>query len=625
MKKGVKKNTKNRGNIKYKFLNENVKKSLPFRLLIIFMIILIILVVLFIIININTKISNTKIFIPDEENLGTLSLFNKINSYSEMYEKLNEIHSFTNENKTAILTLSRTSTIGTIKYILIIFNRTIEKGGDCYYSIETDFPDLNPKTYTINIEQTNCGSNFTYVFNIIAIAIINQDSSVNLTQIKNIPDYRIYVNKNKYRIIDLKEYFKNLVPGDEGLSFSYLISTPKVEIRKSEDFLNSRTLDFYAGSDVGTCSANITLSYPGVDSVISNNFNIEVISDICSDSDNGLNLTVKGTTENSSIRKEDECYNITHVREYFCSNNAVDDGIFPCSMISTNYYCNQSVCIINTSQNRTPIFIYENCDIEKFTFFNNVSLTYDISNCFKDPDGDSLIYKFSNNNTNIKINLSGSILTITPLNNWFGSGNFYIYANDSLYETRATINFLIKKEIISNKPPSINNISNNSSTINYTLKIKDPVPNLTEINESYGKNMTFMIGNSLSTIDSIKWYLDNKLINENSTAILISDLSVGNHILEVQIRKGIYADSKIWKINITEIEKPNKFVFKSGKVILYLIFVVIIMIIIMIIWIFVQEYNRKHKNSAGLDLSSLDKSKVSIKNSTINDFNIPSR
>jgi hypothetical protein len=604
---------------KNKSSSKNFKESLAFKLILIFLGILILLVLVDLIFfagKTGGVIKQFKIYVPGEADgsLGSMGIFGvDIESYTigpfTVYDSGLKIN----------ISLSTSEDFGNIQKIVVVFDR--DTLADCYYNITEDFPLPNiQKNYTILVEQTSCGTNLNGIIGLDANAEI---LNINLTQINTIPDFYLKQREYKTNAIDLDYYFDNL--GEDSLfNYTYQISANDVSLINGDNFFVTHNISLNASENIGTYKMNLTLNYPGLASVTSNNFNVNILVDNCTDSDGNINYTMKGTAVNLSSNGTDNCYNITMLHEYYCNNTSVQSYVIPCSL---NQYCSEGACMINTSQNRSPEFIYSNCDITKFTWYNNVNLSMNISNCFSDPDKDTIYYSISNSNSKISIILSGGIITLIPAYGYNGTGYFYIYANDTLNQISATINYKVDSA-----PPVI--VPQNTTPVVPDIKIIYPIPNSTIINDFSNRNFTFAIGNNVNSLDSIRWYLDGALINNNSNIIILYDLDSGNYTLEVQIRKGTKIDSKIWMLNIGEEKPDKKFVFDSGKVMVYLIFIIVIMVIIMIIWLFVQESRKKNKEEK-IDFNLLEnkgKSQSEKENKGVNkdpnknlsnNFNIP--
>ncbi len=598
MKKGVKRKTLNKykGSVKKSKVNYELKKSLAYKLLIIFFIILTILIIAVVVMFL-IEISHIKgPVIPEKTGeLGTSGIF--ISDVMEISaDEILEVvsYSFQNDNQSVQVIVRRDALgLGILEKIIMVFNKS---GEYCSYNQTADLPMPDEiRAYDIAALQTDCGNNFTNVNEILAAGI--KAKIVNLTQTANIPDFSLNEGEYYPGLIDLDDYFANLTDIDGLISVDYPTINQNIQIMPAGDFIDTHKINFNASfSSGGNYVMNITLSYPGLQDATTNNFNISVsaINQNCTDSDGGENYTFKGTTTNATYSLTDSCYNSSSVQEFYCSGTRVAGYVIPCNH---NYYCNDGACIKNISVNRTPEFISENCSSSKVSWNKNSNFTLNLASCFKDPDRDSLIFRIVNNeSSHLNMKLTGSLLLLIPEREWAGTGSFFAYANDSINEIMGRIYFKVNGTGII-PLPNITNI------INETFKIKNPSPEGDSLTVFAGDNMSFFIANT--DYDSIEWYLDGKIIKTNSNICDLVGLSKGNYSLEVRIKKGAKIDSKIWRIIIESDEIGKNFIFDKGKVIFYLIFIVVLIIIGLIIWLFFEEKKRK-KKKINLDLNVIE-------------------
>lgn len=423
-------------------------------------------------------------------------------------------------------------------------------------------------------------------------------------QISTIPNLTILANSDWRFGFDLDEYFSSSLK----LNFTVYNLTERM-INFSVD--GGNRVSFKPDANFTGKGLFRVMAFNGTNFLESNIFSVDVVNISCSDSDGGEIYGVRGTAINFSSNGTDACYNGTSMlREFLCNGTAVTSYIIYCN---PNYYCNDGACIVNISANRTPEFAYSNCNINNFTWNKNNNFSYNISNCFTDPDRDNMAFRFANHdNSHVSILLNGLTLFMVPENNWVGTGDFYVFATDNVNaEVRGNVYFSVRQT-------SIGNFTNNT---NDSLKIINPIPNGSIVTAFIGDNLTFFIANT--NYSSIRWYLNGELIRNDSNNIEISRLTAGNHTLEVQIKRGIEVDSKIWRISILDVDKTRKFIFDSGKVMLALILIVGVIIIILIVWLFIQENRRKDKGIQ-IDLDALNKHKTLGKESeTSKGFNIP--
>ncbi len=594
-----------------------VNSELIHKLIIFFCILLVVLILCWILVIPFFTIKKEPITPNQKGNLETEGVFSSdvgIMSYDETLNITYYLHQ--NDEKIFLIIARFEPFFGSLNKVVVIFNRAID---NCNYNITN--PSL-PSYYNVNISETNCGNNFTGVISVEAYGIKNPDI-VNLTQNNNIPNIYLAYYENRFGAIDLDNYFANLSSGDNGLNFIYS-SSPGVTLTQSEDFVGSRKIDI--NNSIGSslsAQTNITLNYPNLASAVSNNFYIYIGAN-CSDSDFGLNYSLGGTINNLTLSENDSCYNSTHLIEYYCNGSAISNYLVYCT---SNYYCSDGACVRNISSNTPPRFIASNCNLTNRNWYKNENLTLNIPPCFSYDDGDSLSYRFAFlDSSSLTIIQNGTTLKLIPNYNWSGNGSFYLYASDGLNETSGIVYFVIKNT----NTPVNNNINQtpqiiiNQSIYNSTIVIRDPSPSGDIVTDFYGNNQTFFISNT--DYDSLEWYLNGKLIKNNSNSFKVSGLTIGNHTVEVKMKKGVNVDSKTWKVVIQGSEKTRKFLFDAGLVMFVLIIVVVGIIIGLLVWLFVVE-NKKKNRRIDLDLEVMHDNKIlpgfAKKDDMSRRFNIP--
>jgi len=410
---------------------------------------------------------------------------------------------------------------------------------------------------------------------------------IDLTQIGNIPNITLEDSKVHFNVTDLDKYFQNLGDRDSNLGFSYPASVFLGEFSISIN--QDHELDFDTTPSLGgDFIANITLSYPGLGEVTSNNFNVTIKG--CQDSDGGKKNETKGTAQNLSDSKTDNCTSLSNVEEYYCEGGKVKKISVRCS---GSRYCADGACVINGSFNYPPRFKSEECD-DLIWRKNKVQLLH-INECFEDEDRDALTYRYEEKNKsgNNPLNLTMSEnltfsrdvenLTITPDTDWIGDGYFYVFADDGINETRGRINF----EVTNLGPPPGNG---NESDV---FEIISPQPNKSVVTAYAGNDQIFSVGNL--DYDSISWFLDGGLIKGGSRFYKIEDLKVGNYSIKVEIRKDTMMDSRTWTLAVEPKIAKEEGGVGFGEIVFYLIIGFIVLIIFLVIWMFILEKNKQRK------------------------------
>ena len=183
---------------KGKFFNKQVKKTLPYQLLVISLIILAVLILIWIILFLFGKIS----YLPKDKGLeGELgTLIWDFGQSGVLLEVLN--YNISGDNQTIEVNINWSSGVGDLRAILIDF----EGGIECNYTNDSVPNFGNNQTYNITYTQTSCGLNFeniTSITNLLAYAQIN----IPLTQTNLIANITLYNDDSGIDILDLDDYF----------------------------------------------------------------------------------------------------------------------------------------------------------------------------------------------------------------------------------------------------------------------------------------------------------------------------------------------------------------------------------------------------------------------------------
>ncbi len=248
--------------------------------------------------------------------------------------------------------------------------------------------------------------------------------------------------------------------------------------------------------------------------------------------------------------------------------------------------------------NNAPEFLNDWC--EDLEWGENTNYSLDMDDCFEDEDGDDLDFRYKEGigDGNLTIEIDSDDLTLIPDIDWFGSGYFYIYADDSTDETSGRVYFTVVENTTSTSSPITSTISTTTSDI---LKIKSSSPSNSTVNIFTNKTKKFFV--TAQNYDSIKWYLDGELVLEGSLFYNFEKIDEGDYVIKVEIVNGTVTDSKIWNLVVQEEIKEDP--FESGGVIFYLIVGIILIIIFLVLWLFIVEKNsRKTKiNYMGFGVS----------------------
>ena len=247
--------------------------------------------------------------------------------------------------------------------------------------------------------------------------------------------------------------------------------------------------------------------------------------------------------------------------------------------------------------NNAPEFLEDDCsDLE---WGENTNYFIDMDDCFEDDDGDDLEFRYGNSsgyNDNLTIEIDDDELTLIPDTDWFGSGYFYIYADDSTDETSGRVYFTVVENTTSTSS------STTSSTTSDILEIKSSSPSSLTVNIFTNKTKKFSI--TAQNYDNIRWYLDGDMVLEGSLSYNFKKIDEGEYIIKVEVVNGTLTDSKTWNLVVQE-EEIEDDLFESGEVIFYLIVGIIFIIIFLILWLFIVEKNSRKKkiNYIGFGIS----------------------
>lgn len=462
-----------------------------------------------------------------------------------------------------------------------------------YYAFSNKGEGLVYKNKTLNVFSHN----------------LSAQKPIDLTQIKAIENIVLNGSEIHNNVINLDNYFVNL--GYDGtLSFSYELSPPTGDFSVDTNFSfpYGHNLNFNTSKTIGgVFTMDISLSHPNWGSgaeIVSNNFDVTIYGCLDSDENNGRE---KGITSNlSATNKEDYCVNNVSLMEYYCENTDVKNVSFNCGGGES---CNEGVCI---GFNNAPRFINENCG--KVSFYVNNNFTIDMNVCFVDLDGNNLTFRYDNMSTDkIGIKRSGNSLTFVPQENFTGDGYFYMHANDSINETQSSE---IKVEV---KALRINISFNvyNQSIVNKTNetavpKIISSSPLEKNINMFSNESKKFEI--SAKNYDMVEWYLDDELVSRGASSFYeVGNLSEGNHVIKVEVKKGGKSDSETWNLNVVKVEEPKK-IFPWFLMIIVLIILGIAILLVVLIVIRSLEPT-KNKNVTPIVLKTR---KVMERNSEFN-------
>ena len=127
------------------------------------------------------------------------------------------------------------------------------------------------------------------------------------------------------------------------------------------------------------------------------------------------------------------------------------------------------------------------------------------------------------------------------------------------------------------------------------FEIKGVVPDKAVVSLSVGENQIFSIDNG--QYESIKWYVDSKLIKEGVVSFDLNDFESGVYVVRVDVIKGTSGDSNTWNVVITGDRLIEKIGISGAEIIFYVFLTVLSIIIILVVRLFILEKKKIVKAS----------------------------
>jgi len=160
---------------------------------------------------------------------------------------------------------------------------------------------------------------------------------------------------------------------------------------------------------------------------------------------------------------------------------------------------------------------------------NNLSNAFNLSNHFKDPEGDILSYRVINN-THIKVLINNGIVSFSPDKDFFGQETIKFIANDSKLEAQSN--------------PVILTITNVNDA-----PILQPIPN---VNVVEGNVATIIASGTDVDVDNLTYSINDSRFNVNNNIFTwqTSSSSHGTYKFKITVSDGILNDNKDVTINI---------------------------------------------------------------------------
>ena len=351
----------------------------------------------------------------------------------------------------------------------------------------------------------------------------------------------------------------------------FIFSVDSITFICSSDLLNLTSMTLYHNSSdwqaVSTITANTNtnVSFP-ISNLSNGQYLWTCLAQNSSNQEWGENRTfnVQVTLNNppqfipipNITIDEDNSYQI-NLSEYFTDNETLSYSVSVASniqVIITNELANITP-IINWNglelvsftandgslTNSTSVNIIVNATPDNVTLLQNVSdislstnITLNLSEYFKDFDGESLIYSYSES-PNLSITFSNNIATLIPNSTFTGETKLILYASDSQSNISSNTVTITVSSI--NHAPIIND---NSPSISVTMDIGERVVFSITATDEDGDNLTYT------------WSLDGFSYSSNASFVLIAEANdVGVHTFNITVSDGFLTDSFEWLITVT--------------------------------------------------------------------------
>ncbi|MBT4165845.1 hypothetical protein HOE04_02290 [archaeon] len=124
------------------------------------------------------------------------------------------------------------------------------------------------------------------------------------------------------------------------------------------------------------------------------------------------------------------------------------------------------------------------------------------------------------------------------------------------------------------------------------FKLNNVSPNQEVVSFFGEESQSLSIGSA--SYESVKWYLDGKLVKEDVNSFVLKDLDSAIYIVRVDVIDGTDVDSKTWNIVIKEEQIVKERGLDRLEVIYYVYVSVLLIVILLVVRLFIIE-KRKNK------------------------------
>jgi hypothetical protein len=205
----------------------------------------------------------------------------------------------------------------------------------------------------------------------------------------------------------------------------------------------------------------------------------------------------------------------------------------------------------------------------------------ELSNITLAPDPD-----FSASNPKINITYEKNIIEENYTSSIPSDAEKNSSSNLSLFSNNSSENISISDigffEELNESNSEVTTLVNSSQTQTVVFKIINPQPNKTKISVLVGEYKDFSIDNQ--DYDSVKWSLNNKLVENGSNSYNFKSLIKGDYSLNVEIKKGSVIKINNWRISVLEKQNNDK---KSSNLPVLIIGIILVLIILGVIVFFI--------------------------------------
>lgn len=98
-----------------------------------------------------------------------------------------------------------------------------------------------------------------------------------------------------------------------------------------------------------------------------------------------------------------------------------------------------------------------------------------------------------------------------------------------------------------------------------------------------------------SNHDRVDWYINEKLVKEDSDIIFLKNLDSGDYIIKAEVTTNGEISETEWEITVGEVERVKEFIFNPGDVIFTVIIIVLILIMVLILILLLTHIKSSNK------------------------------